>query len=287
MEMTSMDLSFHYGFDCERFMPPKSGGDLFHYTSFDALKSILLGRKESIVFWATRSDSFKDKEEGKLAIQRYHEACTGLKKDLGEKLYQFFSGIKPDENCLFDYREDANSTIYERKKCNWYVISFTTDSNSQYMWENYGQVNLEIYLDDIGILAGNGCVASVCPVCYCEEEQISLIRSFIKRLVEDYEGKPDEAIIGHVQTQLNRWKMVFKRPEFAKEKEVRVILCVEEEQANVRQKVYPKNVAGEKDRYYYEFELPKERYGGINVLHPPGLIGEIKDEYPGTPVVIV
>jgi len=109
---------------------------LFHYTSKAALDSIL---KESpsdkgICFWATRYDCFGDHEEYKIGIETIRRLLPKIE-----------SNLLPDRQIahLFDWDEICNNKSYF-----WpYVISYTSSSDNDYMWEEYADHGKGVVLE--------------------------------------------------------------------------------------------------------------------------------------------
>lgn len=99
---------------------------LYHYTSFDALKSILRdpSTDDGIDFWATRFDCFGDKDEYRLGI----ETIKRLLPRLEERL-------QSDRRVAASFEWDViidNETLPFP-----YVVSFTDRKDNEYMWEHY------------------------------------------------------------------------------------------------------------------------------------------------------
>lgn len=99
---------------------------LYHYTSFDALKSILKepSSNRGMDFWATRFDCFGDKEEYRLGV----ETIKRLLPLLEERL-------QPDRRVAASFVWDeiiGNPTLPYP-----YVVSFTDKKENEYMWKHY------------------------------------------------------------------------------------------------------------------------------------------------------
>ncbi len=112
---------------------------LFHYTSFETLKSIV--RKPSsdkgLCFWASRFDCFGDKDEYKLGISTIKRLLPLLEMRL-----------QPDRRIApaFEWEE-----IYKNETLPFpYIVSFTDRNDNNYMWENYAckGKGVAIELDD-------------------------------------------------------------------------------------------------------------------------------------------
>lgn len=262
---------FLYGLSNSKYMPDKAFGEAYHYTSLSATESILFANSEYITFLATRSDCFDDKNEGKLAIQRYKEACEGLREYLREEVYSFFINIIPEETCLFAFPQ-GDGDLYEYRKCKWYVVSLTNDADSDYLWRNYGAVNFELIIGEICNTYRPKQVVDIYYVIYDKEQQIKLIQSFIKDLAKYYNKERKGTIQDLIQSQLNEWKMLFKGCEYEPEDELRIIIRVDAAEAETH----------ESDNHW-RFELDKERCSRIIVNYqspkaPPKPMNEIKDD---------
>ena len=66
------DYLFDYGFN-NRFMPEQDVSIIYHYTSPDGFKNILMGQKEGISLWASSYDCLNDTSEGKLVEEVYQQ----------------------------------------------------------------------------------------------------------------------------------------------------------------------------------------------------------------------
>ena len=101
---------------------------LYHYTSIDALKSILqeATTEKGICFWATRFDCFADKAEYLLGI----EVIKRLLPKLEERL-------NPDRRMASSF--DIERIIGDVTLPFPYIVSFTDKDDNGYLWEEYAK----------------------------------------------------------------------------------------------------------------------------------------------------
>lgn len=129
---------------------------LYHYTSFEAFKSILRDAESTaqMCFWATRYDCFADTDEFKLGIETTRRLLPEVEKEL-----------QPDRRIaeLFNWNEiKGNINI----PCP-YVVSFSSRPDNDYMWGHYAgndgvvmavddSQNVEVY--DVPVVSLASCV---------------------------------------------------------------------------------------------------------------------------------
>lgn len=99
---------------------------LFHYTSINALKSILRDAttEKGICFWATRFDCFADQEEYLLGI----DIIKRLLPKLEERL-------NPDRRLASSF--EIERIIGDVTLPYPYIVSFTDRNNNDYLWKEY------------------------------------------------------------------------------------------------------------------------------------------------------
>lgn len=108
---------------------------LYHYTSVEALKSILQDgvSDKGLCFWATRFDCFSDENEYKLGINTINRLLPRLEER-----------IRPDRRISsFFVWEDINGNVTLPLP---YIVSFTDRFDNDYMWEHYGCEGLGVVL---------------------------------------------------------------------------------------------------------------------------------------------
>lgn len=122
------------------FMPAEYYRDIFHYTSPEGFRSILLGSPKSVTIWASRYDCLNDASEGTIAEQVFLETCADLKEQghIDDNLYQLFVKVHPEKTTLIKYREDAAIRL-TRLECDKFVCSFSKNPDSLAMWNYYSK----------------------------------------------------------------------------------------------------------------------------------------------------
>ena len=280
---------------------------LYHYTSIEALKSILgnANSDEGICFWATRFDCFADEKEYKLGI----EVIKRLLPRLEERLI-------PD-------RRMASSFVWEDIHGNDtlpfpYVISFTNREDNEYMWDNYAKRDHGVVLgidDSVNIINDHTRNLAVKKCIYCgktPEEEL------YKELENEYFASANAMLTGPRKdlafailsaypqsfvALIGRYLLAYVAPrlkeeQFYSEDETRAILAppriemlplVEQiedalKAIDVNAKEIKEMISREKKRtrengqevFYQELFLPGKLLKSVSVMNE-GLVGQIKD----------
>ena len=100
---------------------------LYHYTSVEALKSILHDgvSNKGLCFWATRFDCFSDENEYRLGINTIKRLLPRLEER-----------IRPNRRISSSFVwEDINGNVTLPLP---YIVSFTDRFDNDYMWVHYG-----------------------------------------------------------------------------------------------------------------------------------------------------
>lgn len=119
----------HYDEDMLYVKQMGEGDVLYHYTTIDALLSIVKYKK----IWATKWDYLNDKDEFRVAIEVYEAVLKDILND--DKI------IQDIKNQVDIYRNSENGLD------DFFVISFSIDGDSQLLWSNYSNndgANIEI-----------------------------------------------------------------------------------------------------------------------------------------------
>ena len=108
---------------------------LYHYTSINALKSILRDAttETGICFWATRFDCFADEDEYRLGI----DVIRRLLPKLEERL-------NPDRRLASSFEIDG--IIGDVTLPFPYIVSFTDKNDNGYLWEEYAKRDTGVVL---------------------------------------------------------------------------------------------------------------------------------------------
>ena len=218
------------------FMPDEYYRDIFHYTSPDGFRSILLGSPKSVTIWASRHDCLNDASEGTIAEQVFLETCADLKDqgEIDEELYQLFVTVRPAKTTLIDFRE-GDSMRLTRLECYRYICSFSKNPDSLAMWNYYSKgnkyegFNIGFFLsgltDSLDSFVGSiKAEYHIYPVVYKKEEQKALVRSLLLKLKELYSDDQKTSIRYIISTYLKDWGLIFKSEFFQHEEEVRIIV---------------------------------------------------------------
>lgn len=219
----------HYDRDMLYIAQMEKGEKIYHYTTIDALISIV-SRKE---LWITKWDYLNDIDEFKVAL----DVCAAVLKE--EK-------VKPEiiqavEKCI-------NKSIYDDSLSNsYYIFSSSCDEDSQLLWSNYSNydgVNLEIdFAKFIEALNHNMLWHGL--VNYNFESQKECLR---KTFYDEFIGVDDfgkikslneinklvdreyDTLILHMSVICELYSMFFKRGCFEGENEYRFVFSIGEKQ---------------------------------------------------------
>lgn len=218
------------------FMPAEYYRDIFHYTSPEGFRSILLGSPKSVTIWASRYDCLNDASEGTIAEQVFLETCADLKEQghIDDNLYQLFVKVHPEKTTLINYREDAAIRL-TRLECDKFVCSFSKNPDSLAMWNYYSKGHkyegfnigfLTSRITDSLYASLDGIKAEyhVYPVVYAKEEQKAMVNKLLLKLKELYSEDQEMAIRYIISNCLKTWGLIFKSEFFQHEEEVRIIV---------------------------------------------------------------
>lgn len=219
----------HYDRDMLYIAQMEKGEKLYHYTTIDALISIV-SKKE---LWITKWDYLNDIDEFRVAL----EVCTAVLKEEMVKS----EVIQAVEKCV-------NESVHGNNLSNaYYIFSFSCDKDSQLLWSNYSNydgINLEIdfakFIENLNYnMLWHGLVN------YDFESQKECLRKtfydeFIN--IDDFgkikclkeinrlDGREYEMLILHMSVICELYSMFFKRGCFEGENEYRFVLGTEKKQ---------------------------------------------------------
>lgn len=226
----------HYDRDMLYIAQMEKGEKLYHYTTIDALISIV-SRKE---LWVTKWDYLNDIDEFRVAL----DVCAEVLKE--EK-------VKPEviqdvEKCV------SKSLHWDSISYAYYILSFSCDEDSQLLWSNYSNydgVNLEIdfanFIENLnynmvwhGLVnydfeSQKDCLRKTFYDEFIDIEDFGKIKSLyeINRLV----GREYEMLISHMSVICELYSMFFKRDCFEGEKEYRFVFSsVKKQEISFRSK---------------------------------------------------
>lgn len=217
----------------EDYLPKQYTGSLYHYTSINNWKSILLNEKgdDVVSLYATRIDCLNDYMENKFAMEVYQEVVKELCEEgmITSENRETLEGVQ--ENSLFPMLKDGVEGYH---KCDAYVLCFSMEKDLLNLWKYYSKgnryegISIELsdnFASDIqGI--GNPFEIVTYPVVYDEKEQKKYIRKFIMDVLQDDVNWEPVVIQGIMADALLIWSVLFKGQGFAEEKEVRSVVFV-------------------------------------------------------------
>ena len=209
---------------------------VYHYCSFQNASSITHGFNSRCInstFYHKRSDLFKDKTEGKEIVDLYL-AALGLylgRYHLNNDMIFFLKNISPDD--IYPCYCDISSSItgVARKKCEAYIACFSLDGDSKYMWDKYlkgskSGISLGYSLLNLNEVTnesmGEGYKHVIRKILYSKTEKVLFILNFLEELLPKC---ADKSFVKYsINAFLNLNKFIFKKPDYADEKEVRSII---------------------------------------------------------------
>lgn len=219
----------HYDRDMLYIAQMEKGEKLYHYTTIDALISIV-SRKE---LWVTKWDYLNDIDEFRVAL----EVCEAVLKE--EKVKS--EVIRAVEKCV-------NESVHGNNLSNaYYIFSFSCDEDSQLLWSNYSNydgINLEIdfakFIENLnynmlwhGLVnydfeSQKECLRKTFYDEFIDIDDFGKIKSLneINRL----EGREYEMLILHMSVICELYSMFFKRGCFESENEYRFVFATEKKQ---------------------------------------------------------
>ena len=214
----------HYDSDMLYIEQMEKGEKLYHYTTIDALISIVSKNE----LWITKWDYLNDIDEFRVAL----DACVEILKE--EK-------IKPEiiQDVVDSVNKDLNSLSED-----FFVLSFSCDNDNQLLWSNYSNydgVNLEIdfanFLENLnhnmlwhGLVNYNfksqiECLRKTFYDEFVESEEFGKIKSLSD--INCLEGREYNMFISHMSIICELYSMFFKRECFKGEKEYRFVFSCE------------------------------------------------------------
>lgn len=200
----------------------EKGEKIYHYTTIDALINIVSQNE----LWVTKWDYLNDIDEFKVAL----DACVEILKE---------EDIKPEiiQDIVKQINEDLRTNDIS---LNYFVLSFSCDSDSQLLWSNYSNydgVNLEIDFTKLienlkSNILGHGlvnysfesqkeCLKKTLQNEFIDVEDFGKIKSLSE--INKLEGTNYEMFVSHIAIICEVYSMFFKRECFAGEKEYRLV----------------------------------------------------------------
>lgn len=197
--------------------------ELYHYTSIQALESIILSQ----AFWVTHSEYMNDKSEGiyfwDLLDEVILEICS-LSIENYDIIFSFCSQIK---EMIPKYKEDYFYT-------NMFMLSFSCDADSLSLWNYYGKNDgYCLHLDPVKFndsLKKNEEYPLCSKVIYEKSEQKAILSSELLKVVNYFINTPNlqskEYEKDIIHKLFDRWAYYypfFKHSSFVSEQEYRMV----------------------------------------------------------------
>ncbi|NSL04200.1 DUF2971 domain-containing protein [Blautia glucerasea] len=219
----------HYDKDMLYIAQMEEGEKIYHYTTIDALISIV-SRKE---LWVTKWDYLNDMDELKVAL----DACVVVLRE---------------ENIKSEVIQDVEKSINEGIRGNgltnsYYICSFSCDEDSQLLWSNYSKydgINLEIDfakfrenlnhsimwdgLVNYDFESQKECLRKTFYDEFIDVDDFGNIKSL--KEINKLQGREYEMLISHMSIICELYSMFFKRSCFKGENEYRFVFAVDNKQ---------------------------------------------------------
>lgn len=207
----------------------ENGEKIYHYTTIDALISII-SRKE---LWVTKWDYLNDIDELKVAL----DVCIAVLKEENVKP-EIIKAVEKRVNEILNGSDLSNS---------YYICSFSCDDDSQLLWSNYSNydgVNLEIdFAKFVENLNHNMLWHGLVNYDF-ESQKECLRKTFYDEFIDidDYgkikslkeinrlQSKEYEMLITHMSVICELYSMFFKRSCFKGENEYRFVFSLDKKQ---------------------------------------------------------
>lgn len=225
-------------------IPNLSKECMYHYTSPNAMTSILFNKTNNIVLWASRSDCLNDTSEGQIVENVYKEACLDMlnQGEVTKEQYDILSTMKTPSEELFVYEGADNFPMASCRQRDRYIISFSLNADSLSMWNYYSKGNryegfnigfraqevLQYLKSQYDLYAAR---FRMVPVLYNKSEQVNTIKSTLHALLQLHsEDDPAltyrERLKDDISECVSCWELTFKNACFEHEEEVRVIIDI-------------------------------------------------------------
>lgn len=271
------------------FLPKLSHSNIYHYTSESGFNSILFNSNDSenITLWASRYDCLNDKSEGEIILEIYKETCKELLSDgkIDKTFYDIIVDLKPSDEVLFSFKpQQAKKSAM--KKCERYIISFSTEEDSLPMWNYYSKgnyyegFNIGFYSNEIidmlqDVFADKFVNVWLGPVVYDKDKQKKVISDIILNLYNSDYANNEKFLIGFISQRLFDLNLVFKNEKYKHENEVRIVIDVAENEndINVKYRTYKGYTIP-----YIEIKISKEKVISVTLGPLPLRNTEIKKQ---------
>ena len=216
--------------------------NVFHYTNGSNLPFILKDGEFS--FRMTLSNDFEDISEGKIIFSRYNDVlidmlCQGY---IDKVLYERIKDVTP---LAFWIDNDESHFI---SKNHMYVLCFTKQRNSTYMWNNY----CSLYKEGVNIIIPTYLFHSeymtiddyppstkkpfynfeIKKIVYLESEQYQITYNRIKELIDCFKESGTtsaddfDLLKYYISETLRHLQLVFKESKYQPEDEIRVLFNI-------------------------------------------------------------
>lgn len=203
--------------------------EIYHYTSLEGLHGILTS--DSLHF--TNIYFLNDKAEMIYTYKVILELISNLEQEIDDELYQKIKSRAEYITCPEYYQSESEILFRE----DFYIASFSLDSDSLALWNNYtksvNKIGFNIkfkayelvpYIEDIN----KNTSVYYSEVCYDVTEQQKMLKKTILKYNEKWNNikniNDSEQIIRDLWKNFIIYSLFFKHPQFAQEKEYRIVI---------------------------------------------------------------
>ena len=210
---------------------------LYHYTNIVGMTGNKKKKEDCISLWFTHSMFLNDSSEGYDIDRVYPAACKNLLSngEIDKKEYEELGKLKITDKFIFDFYDSDRTLHIKELPYDTYICSLSYDPDSLGMWRYYtkGETGLSIGLNK-GLLSNSASFKKnnenrigkfeVADVIYDEKVKRYLVEEGIKNAIRNPD--PQNGLRGSLNTNLYKYKYIFKHPCFQNENEVRMLLFV-------------------------------------------------------------
>lgn len=223
----------YYYFDDFKTTDPREIGSVFHYTSTEALVSILTGSSENIQLRFTRINCLNDYSEGSEAITYYKEQCNAMYNEgkIDKTFYEEMQDMAPSTYAAFGISgyDDLYACDHDV-----YVCCFSKNYDSLPMWNyylrnnRYNGFNIGIDLSYFNNLVIDNARFFIVSVIYDDQQKQEFTRKYIQEAYENY--LIDDGNLGwnfrFITSTLTTAQYMFKNKHSKHEEEIRVLMYI-------------------------------------------------------------
>ena len=205
----------------------RCGDILYWYRSGESVEKIFLN--DQIQLRLTHVDCFDDKLEGRAAEIYYDIAMEELlqEKAIGKELFDRFSQVVAEETELFISGEENGIRIVSMKKYDAYIVCFSEVENDPYMFDRYGKycftLSKSMLVHELRERFADRIRCVDLRILYGRQAVEYLKKEIMEKVRDEFLLQNAEMLL---RDQLHELLYAAKRPRYALENEVRLVIFV-------------------------------------------------------------